>query len=665
MALRNWLPSDLETQPATWLDASDPDGVDAVSGKAAGLIDKSGNDNSALQATVGSRPAVLADAINGLTALDFDGVDDYLAMSTPIISLVHTVFVVAAPTAEAAIGALVGQYSAGTSGRHYMGTNQADTGLTSSGRFNVFNNTATSGNGSSGLLDDTAFVGGDAAIFSTINLNTGEGFRFIKDGTVVDTATVTVVQQTNTGIGAERAAGPSVLGTFDGLFGELVVVQAALSDSDRKKVEGYLAHKWGIAGSLPPGHDYKDSPPQIEAEEVPTLGTITGTVKIDGVAAQRQLIGISYAPQEFDGEDEPRRIVVGETTSAEDGTYTLETPGFIDEVIVLALDNYGEIWRPNRAYEVGDRIRPTRGNETGYGYDITIAGDSGSTEPEWWVPAGGSDTGSIGAATAQAKPLWWSVAHAPILPTPSEAPEVLWTPANTTTELWLDFSDRDNYTAVAEAYSLVNDKSGNDRDASQGTAANRPTRVTEGQNGLDFARFDGSNDILQLVAFAQASGQHLFIFADTTSLQSGYRASVDRSSGSASNLGALFGASPQNYKPCFYWNGNQRAVQTSAVQRKAGIRWHFTVGSPSMALTQVDADTAVSETFTAAALTNWATIGGPGALPAVDIYEVVMLPGTATTDDINRVWGYGMHKWGLDALLPSDFVYKDAPPIVE
>lgn len=163
--------------------------------------------------------------------------------------------------------------------------------------------------------------------------------------------------------------------------------------------------------------------PFPETDEPPaTNGTITGTVTIDGTAAQRQLIGISYEPQVFDGEEEPRRIVVGETTSAEDGTYTLETPGFLDEVIVLALDNYGEVWRPNRAYTLGQRIRPTRGNETGYGYDITIAGTSGATEPEWWVPAGGSDTGSIGTATAQAKPLWWSVAHAPILPTPV-APE--------------------------------------------------------------------------------------------------------------------------------------------------------------------------------------------------------------------------------------------------
>ena len=196
---------------------------------------------------------------------------------------------------------------------------------------------------------------------------------------------------------------------------EVLYYDRALTAGDRQLIEGYLAWKWSTVDALSSAHPYKEGSPKVFVPGV--LGAITGTVKIDGVAAQRQLIGISYAPQEFEGEETPRRIVVGETTSAEDGTYTLETQGFIDEVIVLALDNYGEIWRPNRAYEVGDRIRPTRGNETGYGYDITIAGTSGATEPDWWVPAGGSDTGSIGTATAQAKPLWWSVAHAPILPT--------------------------------------------------------------------------------------------------------------------------------------------------------------------------------------------------------------------------------------------------------
>lgn len=168
-------------------------------------------------------------------------------------------------------------------------------------------------------------------------------------------------------------------------------------------------------------------------------GEITGTVKIDGAGVERALIGISYEPQLIGDEETPRRIVVGETTSASDGTYTLETPGFVDEVIVLALDNYGEMWRPNRAYTVGQRIRPTRGNETGYGYDITIAGDSGTEEPTWWTPAGGSDTGSIGAATAVAAPLWWSVAQAPILPTASEVipTDDFWSYVRT----WADFSD--------------------------------------------------------------------------------------------------------------------------------------------------------------------------------------------------------------------------------
>lgn len=164
----------------------------------------------------------------------------------------------------------------------------------------------------------------------------------------------------------------------------------------------------------------------IEPPAEGVFGEITGSVEIDGNPVERDLIAISYAKQTLDdgqGGTIERRIVVGEAQSASDGTYTLQTPGFVDEVVVLALDNYGELWRPNREYEVGQRIRPTKGNETGYGYDITVAGNSGETEPLWWVPAGGNSEGQIGTATAEAKPLWWSVAHAPILPTAIEPEE--------------------------------------------------------------------------------------------------------------------------------------------------------------------------------------------------------------------------------------------------
>jgi hypothetical protein len=34
-----------------------------------------------------------------------------------------------------------------------------------------------------------------------------------------------------------------------------------LSTTDRQKLEGYLAHKWGLAANLPADHPYKSAAP--------------------------------------------------------------------------------------------------------------------------------------------------------------------------------------------------------------------------------------------------------------------------------------------------------------------------------------------------------------------------------------------------------------------
>jgi hypothetical protein len=44
-------------------------------------------------------------------------------------------------------------------------------------------------------------------------------------------------------------------------YGELIVVNNTLNATYRQRVEGYLAHKWGIAGKLPSDHTFKNSPP--------------------------------------------------------------------------------------------------------------------------------------------------------------------------------------------------------------------------------------------------------------------------------------------------------------------------------------------------------------------------------------------------------------------
>jgi N-acetylneuraminic acid mutarotase len=46
-----------------------------------------------------------------------------------------------------------------------------------------------------------------------------------------------------------------------GGIGEIVALKSLSSISDRQKIEGYLAHKWGLAASLPTGHPYKTNAP--------------------------------------------------------------------------------------------------------------------------------------------------------------------------------------------------------------------------------------------------------------------------------------------------------------------------------------------------------------------------------------------------------------------
>jgi hypothetical protein len=50
-------------------------------------------------------------------------------------------------------------------------------------------------------------------------------------------------------------------GFLSGGIGELLIGCFFAATTDRQIVEGYLAHKWGLQGSLPSGHPYKTNPP--------------------------------------------------------------------------------------------------------------------------------------------------------------------------------------------------------------------------------------------------------------------------------------------------------------------------------------------------------------------------------------------------------------------
>jgi len=44
---------------------------------------------------------------------------------------------------------------------------------------------------------------------------------------------------------------------------EFIMISSTISESDRQKLDGYLAHKWGITSKLPSNHPYKSSAPTV------------------------------------------------------------------------------------------------------------------------------------------------------------------------------------------------------------------------------------------------------------------------------------------------------------------------------------------------------------------------------------------------------------------
>lgn len=83
-------------------------------------------------------------------------------------------------------------------------------------------------------------------------------WRNYMDGTqLFSTTTNTVNFGTSTRMFGDGGTGAS----FDGNIAEFLVFDSVLTQTEREKVEGYLAHKWGLTANLPALHPYKSVAP--------------------------------------------------------------------------------------------------------------------------------------------------------------------------------------------------------------------------------------------------------------------------------------------------------------------------------------------------------------------------------------------------------------------
>jgi hypothetical protein len=233
-----WTPSEITT--SAWFDASDTDTITDVLGSISQWSDKSGNGNNATQG-VGSNQPTTGGSIGGLNAISFDytSVQYFL---TPLEQLTTTSIYVVMDATQKPISNNSCPLSAVTlgfsTGGLYWTVQQFGTQVNIN---TVFYTSVVSLSQRFLNGQNITTHGFDPSIIS----HQGTGFSTENQNYTIGNA-ISALNTTN---------------SFSGLIGEIIIAPEDHDTETRQKIEGYLAHKWGLTAKLPSNHPYKINPP--------------------------------------------------------------------------------------------------------------------------------------------------------------------------------------------------------------------------------------------------------------------------------------------------------------------------------------------------------------------------------------------------------------------
>ena len=189
--------------------------------------------NHASQATSALQPLYIKDGINGLPALLFDGIDDFLLYNGNFLANSdYTIFVVEARTGSVANNFFL-------AGSELTESNNLILGYSS-------NTTITHSHlGSANKIENTISAY-DIPIPRVHSFAFGRKFgkeSYTNGGQKISNASQTnpLASYTNSSIGKAYTAN-----YFKGFVGEIIIYSRNLNDADRKLIETYLIEKWRI-----------------------------------------------------------------------------------------------------------------------------------------------------------------------------------------------------------------------------------------------------------------------------------------------------------------------------------------------------------------------------------------------------------------------------------
>ena len=239
---RLWTPAELGVSLALWLDADDTSTITLNGATVSQWRDKSGNARHANQTVATSQPAYNATT----KTITFEGSSTKMQLAIAIPGAPYDIATVVKPLASTAGYRTLLQVQ-GLTNTHTL---IRETGSTRIGTwFNAFRQFGTY------TLDGTA----RAILFA--RLNSDLTMNASLNGDIVLTSPTAPV-------GAATSSGIWIGNTWAdyqpwGDVNEMILTSGILSTSDRQKLEGYLAWKWGTVASLPSDHPYKNGEPTV------------------------------------------------------------------------------------------------------------------------------------------------------------------------------------------------------------------------------------------------------------------------------------------------------------------------------------------------------------------------------------------------------------------
>ena len=277
----SWDPAAITT--ALWLDAADTSTITESSGAVSQWNDKSGNALTFTQ-TGSNRPAIGSNILGGKNVLTFTAANSQCLVGADSLDSVWTgsgwhLFAIARATTMTIVNSILTKFgdSAQSEDQRQLGWFMRDLGGIKASQ--LFTSYSLAGTGSTivrseAILDNTYYLLNvsydNTAGTVGATANTTARVQHIVNG--AQQSEVVTVSIGNLGAiqnGTARLAigagvgstGTVYSGPFGGDIAEIIALPSVATADTRQRIEGYLAHKWGLTANLPSDHPYKVTPP--------------------------------------------------------------------------------------------------------------------------------------------------------------------------------------------------------------------------------------------------------------------------------------------------------------------------------------------------------------------------------------------------------------------